>query len=203
MRDDKKKFSLVPVDPATHSILVGIANQEGVPPNELLGHIADTKFISWEIPDSSKPLERARWLSFKSRIRARCRDEVYRCAVSYLEHPTEKGAEDLAEQCDLVGLDYTQVIKEIKSDPFSSMVEFSRNGSKTGECIRWLAGEMLERKHISAKLVFALGQKKGFNQTVVNAAKRAINADIKSPMIKSVRTSTGWDWAIEEKVDRT
>ena len=206
MRDDKKKFSLVPVDPSTHSALVKIANQQGVPPNELLGNLADAYFINWEIPDESKPLERAGWLSFKSQARARCRDDVYRAASHYLEHPTEIGAEELAEQCDLVGLDYTQVIKEIKSDPFSSMIEFSRNGSKTGEAIRWLSKEMIKREQLPAKLLFALAHKAGFNQPILNAAKRAINANTSSPMIKSVRTSTGWNWRIEtmenEKVDR-
>jgi len=198
MRDDKKKINVVPIEPATHEALINFANQKGVAVNEFLGYLADTHFVSSLCePKPDKPLQRAAWLSLQSKYEAKLRDEVYQAAGRYLERPTENGAERLAEQCDLMGLDYAEIISEIKSDPFSSMVEYSRNGSKTGDCIRFLIKEMNERKRFPAKLVFALGKQRGFNRSLVNSAKRAVNNDPKSPEIKSIRTSNGWDWAID------
>lgn len=198
--DDKKYLTNVPIDPMTHDRLVMLANKEGVKLADLVGEMLDEDFYGWQPPNAEEqPGQRAMYNEFRVRQRQRLKQSVYTLAAVYKEDPTEENADILAEQCELAGLDYKEVVDRVGKDPFSSLIAFSRNGSKAGDCIKWLS-ETMRAAHdgLTVQQVKALADERGFKMSMVNRCKRAINNDYDSPNIVSERQSTGWVWTLSE-----
>lgn len=201
MNDDKKKVNLIPIDEDTHKWIVKQANEQGESIANCAGRLLDEVSRTWEPPTEDEPERMVLWDYHRELAKKRTRDMVYRTAELYNENPTSESADVLAKQCERAEMDYREVIDKVRDDPYSSLVLFSHNGTKLGECIRWLSGTL--RKAASdfpVSLLEKTAAKRGYNMAMLNRAKRAMNQDSESPKVMSVRKSSGWSWRLEEKV---
>lgn len=201
MSDVKKRINMVDIEEPTHEWLVQQANIMGMSIKDYAGYlIDDARLKKWKKPSKDEPERLALWNYHQALIAERKKDIAYKMAAMYECDKTEEMADLLARQCELAGLDYSEVIRQVQDDPYSSLVAFSHNGTKLGECIRWL-GNVLKGKKVGlpASAVFSMAHDKGYSQTMLNRAKRAMNADINSPKVLSVRKANGWFWQLKER----
>jgi len=200
MKDDKKRINLIDIEPDTHDWLVRLANEKGMSIKDFAGYLLDDARGKWKHPDSSEPERLALWNYYEALAQEQLRKLAYRVAAMYERNQTEEMAETLARQCELAGLDYREVIQQVEDDPFSSLVAFSHNGTKLGDCISWL-GDMLagQEKGLPVRILIAIGKQRGFNETLMNRAKRAMNADLGSPSVTSVRKTNNWFWRLKDE----
>ena len=203
MSDDKKKINLVPVDPATHSWLVEQANAEGESIAKHAGHLLNDAMTEWKPPTEDEPERMVLWDYYRELRKKRMRDLVYRTAEMYNESPSSESAEVLAKQCERAEMDYREVIDKVRDDPYSSLIIFSHNGTKLGECIRWLSGTIRDTPtDFPVNLLEKMAAKRGYNMAMLNRAKKAMNMDSDSPKVMSVRKSFGWSWRLEEREEQ-
>lgn len=206
MSDDMKKINLIAVEDSTFAWVVSQANACGKSVADFVGLLVDEVALTWRPPTGEEPDRLLFWDWVQSQQEERKRKMVYQTAAIYQSHrnPTEEEADRLARMCETAGLDYKEVIKEISSDPFSSIIMQSRNGTATGQCMRWLADVIKERGHVPVKIIRALANKDGFSQSTLDRARAAINMDAKSPSIETRRSGPGWEWYVgEEEVQGT
>jgi hypothetical protein len=199
MNDDKRKVNLVPIDPGTHDWLVNQANITGKSIADHAGYLLDDAATQWEPPTEDEPERMVLWDYHRELRKKRMRDMVYRTAELYNDNPTDTAADLLAKQCERAEMDYMEVISKVKDDPYSSLIIFSHNGTKLGECIRWLSGTLRGiDSDFPVSLLEKTAAKRGYNMAMLNRAKRAMNQDSTSPRVMSVRKSFGWSWRMEE-----
>jgi hypothetical protein len=198
-REDKRKVNCIFIEPATHSWLIEQANIAGESLGDYVGLLLDDVSSQWEPPTNEEPSRMLRWNLVRAQRRKRQVDDVFRLASIYNDLQEDDIADLLQEQCDLAGLDYAEVMREVGRDPFSTIVAHSRDGSKFGQCIRWLSKAMRDRSEpVPARTVIAAAAEEGFGNAMLQRAKRAINQDHTSPNIVSVKDGVGWTWVLEE-----
>ena len=200
--DKKKRINLVDVNDETHQWIVRKANEAGMSIRGYASFLLERARAEWKPPEESNPESQALWNYHQALGRKNLQDLAYRMAALYEYNQTEEMAERLAQQCEYAGLDYREVLQRVTDDPFSSLIAFSHNGTKLGECIRWLS-KILAGKEMGlpARAIFALGEREGFGETMLNRAKRAMNNDLESPRVLSVREAQGWHWKLQERED--
>lgn len=197
---DRKRINLVDVDDETHKWLVREANKVGMSIRGYAGYLLENARAAWEPPTEGEPERLALWNYHCALGKKNLHDLAYRMAALYEYNPTEEMAERLAEQCELAGLDYREVMQRVADDPFSSLIAFSHNGTKLGECIRWLSKFLAGKQSgLPARVLLSLGERRGYGETMMNRAKRAMNNDPESPRIISIRMAQGWYWKLEER----
>jgi len=201
MQDDKKIMNFVPTDPATFEWLTMMANKQGERVNEFAGMLLDElAMTNWTLPEPGEKQKDGRffWLFQEALKRRRQRELIYKAAAIYLDDPTEDAAEQLEEMCDIVGLVPEEVVGEIRDDPFSNMIKESYNGTKMGRCIRWLIESLSEHTELPQKEIVKIGMAEGYDETMLNRAKRRINLDDSTPTIQSQRIpgAKGWKWCL-------
>ena len=205
MKDDKKRINLISVDPVTHEWLVSQANRTGVPVADYAGLLLDKAYINY--PETQKepqsPDETLYQLSAKYDRQQRRQQLVLRMAAVYLDGNEDDTtvAEDLATACDAAGMDYDEVIKSSKDNPFTSLVEHKRHNGKQGACIDWLMKVMTENKVIAVSEIVSVGEQMGFNYPMIKNAKGYINRSSAAFGIKSIRIDVGWQWVLEERLE--
>lgn len=200
MSDDTKRINLIDIEPRTHSWLVKQANEMGMSIRGYAGYLLDNVCVSWKPPTEGERERMILWQYHKALVEETLRDLVYRTAAIYSKYPTEELAETLASQCELAGLDYGEVIHRIEDDPYSSLVAFSHNGTKLGECIEWLSSILTGKEvGLPASAILTMGEQRNFSHATLNRAKRAMSRDKDSPKVISVRCSTGWLWKLEDR----
>lgn len=200
MSDDKKRINLVPIDPETHEWLVKRANAKGESIAGHAGRLLNDAMASWEPPTEDEPERMVLWDYYRELRKKKIRDIVYRTAELYNDNPTAESAEVLAKQCERAEMDYREVIDKVRDDPFSSLIVFSYNGTKLGECIKWLSGTLRNAPmDFPVSMLEKTADKRGYNMTMLNRAKRAMNKDSESPKVISVRKPFGWAWRMEEE----
>lgn len=208
MNDDKKIMNFVPVDPSTFEWLTTMANKQGERVNDFSGILLDELAMSnWTLP---KPGESEDdnlffWFFQEALKRRRRRELIYKAAAIYLDDPTEEAAEQLEEMCVIAGLAPEEVIGEVRDDPFSNVIKESFDGTKLGRCTRWLADAMSEHGEIRQVDLVRIGMSEGFDETMLNRAKRRINMDTETPHIQSKRVpgEKGWKWCVIEPQQQT
>lgn len=198
MSDDKKRINLITIEEQTLSLLLNQANVQGKSLGNFVGLLLDEYAFTWKPPAKEEPDRLLFWDWVQAQQEEQKRKMVYQVAAIYQsrKNPTEEEAERLARMCETAGLDYKEVVKEISNDPFSSIVMHSRNGTATGQCMRWLAGVMKDRKRMPVNLIEIKASQKGFSRSTLNRARRAINMDTKSPTIETEKIGKGWQWYI-------
>lgn len=204
MSDDKKRLNLIRVEEGTFSWLVNRANAHGMAIGDFAGELLDECALTWKPPTDVESDRMLFWNSVQVQQEEQKRRLVYQAAAIYQNrrNPTEEEAERLASMCEEAGMDYREVIKEVGSDPFSSVVAFSRNGSAAGQCMRWLADTMKNRRVMPAKLIEVKAGQEGFSPSTLSRARRAINLDERSPTIATRKRGRGWEWYIDEEEDQ-
>jgi len=200
LEKDKKRINLVDVSDETHKWIVRKANEAGMSIRGYAGFLLERAKTEWKPPEEGGPESQALWNYHQALGKKNLHDLAYRMASLYEYNPTEEMAERLAQQCEFAGLDYREVIQRVADDPFSSLVAFSHNGTKLGECIRWLSKFLAGKQNgLPARVLFSLGDRQGYGETMMNRAKRAMNNDPESPRVISVRQAQGWYWKLEER----
>lgn len=198
--DDKRKLNCIYVEPATHAWLVEMANSHGEMLGDFAGMVLDDISSNWTYPTNEEPQRLLRWNVIEALRRKRQVDDVYKLAAIYQELQEDALADRLQEQCELAGLAYEEVIERVGNDPFSSIIANSRDGSKFGQCVKWLSQVL--RDHRGAVAVNALEQaaeESGFAVSMLKQAKRAINRDPSTPTIRSIKSGVGWTWVLEQE----
>lgn len=196
MQSDTKRLNQIRIEKDTHDWLLKQANLDG----ESIGSYVGALLDSWA--EDRKPPKKPSlyWDWFKIHQEKRKRDRVYQAMAIYLERPTEDMADRLARMCEMTGLDYAEVQKEVGSDPFSSIVAHSRDGTKFGECLRWLPKFITEHgSAVQVAALYGLAEQKGFAPSMLTRVKAAINRDGDTPSIQSIKVGKGWIWQIEEE----
>jgi hypothetical protein len=203
--DDKKRINLIEIEPETHSWLVKRANEAGMSINGYAGYLLDDVRLTWRPPnpDTATPEQIALWNYHQVLVQDYKRKLAYRTAAIYEQNKTEEMADRLKEQCEIAGLDYSEVMQEVEDDPYSSLVAFSHNGTKLGDCIRWLGSKLQDKEDgLPVTVLMSIGKQLGYNSTMMNRAKRAMNHDSRSPRVVSIRKSEGWCWKVKEENDK-
>lgn len=203
MSDDKKTLNYINVDTEVFSWLVNQANAQGERLGDFVGAVLEEVSQTWCPPMEDEPERLLFWNYMKVQREERLRKMVYQAAAIYHNHPnpTEDEADRLASMYEAAGMDYKEVVKEVSDDPFSSIIAHSQNGSATGQCMRWLAGVMKNRKVMPVKLVMVKARQEGFSDSTLTRARGAINMDDKSPTIATRKRAYGWEWYIEDDED--
>lgn len=202
LEKDRKRINLVDVNDETHKWLVRGANERGMSIRGYAGYLIEDAKAKWKPPTEGEPGRLALWNYHQAVAKKNLQDLAYRMASLYEYNPTEEMAERLVQQCELVGLDYREVLQRVADDPFSSLVAFSHNGTKLGECIRWLSKFLAGKQNgLPARVLLSVGNRQGYGETMMNRAKRAMNNDPESPRVISIRQAQGWYWKLEERED--
>jgi len=206
MNDDKKIMNFVPTDPSTFEWLTIMANKQGERVNEFAGMLLDELSMSnWTLPEPGETEKDGRfyWLFQEAMKRRKQRELIHKAAAIYLDDLTEEAADQLEEMCGIVGLVPEEVVAEIRDDPFSNVIKESYNGTKLGRCIRWLVESLTEHIELPQAEIVQIGMTEGFDETMLNRAKRRINLDRDTPMIQSQRIpgEKGWKWTIVQTED--
>lgn len=201
-QDDKRYVNWVPIDEEAWGWLSQQADAHGMRLNDFIGTLLEDIFETWEPPESDEPGRRTLWAMVRFERRRRMRERVNRAANIYEDDPTEESADDLAQMCEDAGMDYGEVLKNMRDDPFSSLTAFSRNGSVLGECIRWLPKFIQDRGgRVPVRLIQIVAGKRGFSESTVSRARRAINNDLGTPAILTKRDGPGWTWYVRQESD--
>lgn len=201
--DGKKCINKVWVDDETHTALLNGANKQGDTIASYAGAILDDAAISEKpnFSDDADPFARLHWNWYRFKLKQRSIEKVHRAAAIYSENPTDENADSLEQMCADAGLDYKDVINRTKNDPFSSIVANSRNGTKYGRCIRWLPDTIVKMGgRVPVSTLNTMAAIEGFDSSMLNRVKRAINGDANTPNILSERESNGWIWVLDEHV---
>jgi len=119
----------------------------------------------------------------------------------HLMFPSDESGEKLEQLCDEAGLLVAEVIAEVSDDPFSSAILENRSLTLLSKCTEWLAGVLVQAGDdgVSANIMYAQAKKSGYSGSTLERAKRAINQDIDSPQVESVRDGSGWVWRVAKK----
>lgn len=201
MDEQNKCLNKIWIEADTHDILLRDANDEGVTIAQLAGSVLDkvAKMRSGGLMNSDDPYVRSYWNWKKAKLQDELVQRVHRAAAMYCDNPTDKMAECLMEMCEDAGMDYTEVLNRAKDDPFSSIVANSRNGTKYGQCMRWLPNAIKQQGgKVQVTALETIASIEGFNKSMLDRVKRAISKDNNGVKIKSERESEGWVWILEE-----
>jgi hypothetical protein len=198
--EDKKRLNYISVNADTLTWLVKLANELGEHVGDFAGYLLDECALKWKPPtEGDDPDRQLFWELLDFQRRETLHNRVITAASIYQNKrvKTEEDADSLAAMCDLAGLDYGEIMKQVEGDPFSSVIAYSRNGSVMGNCMRWLVEKMRDRQRMPANLVEVLANRQGFSKSTLDRARRAINMDAKSPAIETKREGRGWVWFVK------
>ena len=216
-QDNKRIINRVKIDNFGYSWAVKMANKYGADLSEFCGSALASLAVAWN-SDTGEIEEVEEWDGDRMKLainhfahqqRHRSRQMVREVAVIHAQYPDDVSADQLAQMCAIAGMDLLEVLDAANSSEFKSIVDYSKDGSKFGECVMWLADYMTketqdeERDSVPAAQVFAAAKSNGFEEQMVKRAKQRIKADPLSPSIESRRVSKGWVWYIKQKGDDT
>lgn len=205
-QDNKKSINRVEIDTYGHAWAVGMANKHGMRLSEFCGVALSSLAVAWKI--DTDELAKADEFDaahmelaithLKIQQRHRLRQMVREAAVIHTQYPDDVSADQLGRMCELAGLDLTEIMGVAQSSEFGSLIAYSRDGSKFGKCLQWLAHYITEESQdgggVLASQIFAAGKSHGFEEQMIQRAKRRIKADPLSPTIQSRRVASGWVW---------
>ena len=203
--EDKKTINQIPVDTHTHRWLVRFANLKGESLKEATGSLLDMLYTAY-IPETDQLNKEGYdneqvelfWSWFKFKQKEIRRQRVFQAAAIYASDPTEENADMLARMCELARLDYAEVKEKAENDPYSSLIASTRNGTKFGECMRWLPQFIMEQGgQVNVAPLRAMANRQGFTASMLDRVKRAIQNDPDAPAIVSVKVGAAWAWRIE------
>jgi hypothetical protein len=201
-QDNKKRLNLIEVEPDVHAWLVSEANDEGMKIGEFAGYLLEQLFNGNEFINTINPYVKiySSWVAVRKKQRAR--ERVYDVARLYQELQTEDLAEQLAEMCECADMNLQEVIDRVSNDPFSSIIVQQRSDTKFGQCLKWLPDYLIKNGgEMPVAEIRSAAEKQGFTKSMLGRVKRAIDDDIDTPGIISVRVSEGWNWKVEQLED--
>ena len=202
--DDRKKLNRISVEPTTHEWLVEMANRDGEGVGDYAGALLDMLSGSCK-PDAPLGSDKfddnniqVFWSWYRFRQKERLKNRVYQAAAIYAADPDEDGAERLANMCERANMDYTEVKDRAENDPFSSLIASTRNGTKFGECMRWLPEFLTEHGgQVPVAPLRVMASQYGFTPSMLDRVKRAIQSDPDTPTIMSIRIGVAWAWKLD------
>lgn len=210
-QDNKRTINRVKVDNFGHASALREANRRGMDLGDFVGALVSSWAIAID-PETGemKDVEgmdlgrfKIGMLSFKMQQHHRMCQLVREAAVIHTQHPDDVSADELAEMCELAGMDLAEIMDIANTMEFKSMLQYSRDGSKYGECMTWLAYYMSDEgkdgKGVPVSQIFAVGKSSGFDEQMIRRAKRSFRHDPLSPSIESKRVSRGWVWHIKKR----
>jgi len=204
-QDDKRVLNFVPVEEETHSILVELANQQGIKVNEFLGLLADEWSLVWEPPQKKRSARALFWNWVEMRRKKRLRDMIYQMVSLYQQLDESEELADLIEQqCEIAGIspsDLQAMHQDVARDPLSSIIAQSREGTKFSQCMGWLASTFRQiGPEIAVRDLQQLAMVEGFAWAMVNKAKAYIRDDRESTVeILSEKRGAHWAWVMIDK----
>jgi len=199
--ENKRSINYIPVDEDTFAWLKQQANQAGELISHFAGAVLDSASVDWQptITDDQSDDSKLFWKLHEIRKQKKRRDTVYRAAAIYKERPDEQTADTLSDMCEWAGLDYAEVMNQVENDPFSSIIAQSRNGTKFGSCVRWLPAFISDHNgEVAVTPLRIVASNLGYSNSMLDRVKAAINNDIDTPSIVSVKSGKNWVWRVEE-----
>lgn len=208
--DNKKVINRVNIDPFGHAWAVKMANKYGVSMADFCGMALASLATAWK-PDTDEIASADEFQPeyirlyidyFEEQQRHRRRQLVREVAIIHTQYPDDASADRLARMCKVAGMDLTEIMDAAKSTEFGSIVDYSRDGTKFGQCLQWLASyiskESKNGNGVPSMQIYAAGKASGFEQEMIKRAKGRICHDPLSPMIRSKKGPGGtWIWHIE------
>ena len=198
---DKKTINMVEVAPATHELLIQIANSEGLPIKDAVGKILNTFAYEYQSNQDNFSKYTKVYLHLTEFEKQRqARENVKRAAAIYLDDPTEENAERLYKMSELADLEPTELLGNLQFDPFMSIIAEARGSKEFVSCVQWLANKMIENRKdgIPSTVVFVTGKSLGYSDYMIRQAKNYINEQEKKYIIASERVKNGWYWRLQD-----
>jgi hypothetical protein len=98
--------------------------------------------------------------------------------LQYTAHPTAAMADNIAKQCDRLGIDFNEIVDRVKGDPLSEIAsEFNSDpDTKTNQCAKWVR-DLMEKNgyRVSAKIANSLGVEAGFSKDMLALTRRRLS----------------------------
>lgn len=102
---------------------------------------------------------------------------------------SEEEAERLHEIAEELDLDEEKAAELALGTPYASVIAFSNNGTKGGQCQQWLASLLSEQQDgIARTYIVSMGSKLGYTESMINRASRVIG------VAKRKETGGAWVW---------
>lgn len=199
--DDKRTINRILIDPKTHRIMIDLANQQGISLSDFIGAVVDEAAMSWVPPEVSKDQWHIfHWNYIQLWKRQRRVQMVYQMAAMYNELG---GSEDLADlierQCEICGVDMTELMLQVQDDPLSSLIAQTRQGTKFDQCLRWLSDAMQRYGEFLVSQLKVLAAAQGYDWTMVNRVKREIQGSGLDVNLISEKRGKTWWWVLADR----
>lgn len=196
---DTKRLNWVQVETETFEWLRHKANADGSSIGNYAGALLDSLAQESEETEGHEGSSNFwNWRFFEQKRRKR--DRVYQAASIYIQDETEEGRDRLAQMCEGVGMDLSEVLQRVGSDPFAAILAKTNDGTKFSRCLHWLPSYIQGRGGtVDVSSLREAASREGFAPSMLDRVKQAIKVDPEIPEIVSEKPGKSWVWLIKEE----